>query len=102
EWIRERDYWDAVATENTIRNAAIREGREEGLAKGMEEGLKEGLKEGRIKGIEEGIKQGIEQGIEQGKKEAILESARNLKLNGISTEIISKSLGLSLEEIEKL
>lgn len=41
--------------------------------------------------------------IEKGKKEEKIEIARNLiKLNTISVEDISKTTGLSIEEIEKL
>lgn len=40
----------------------------------------------------------IQEGISQGK----LEMARNLKLNGVSDDIISNSSGLSLEEIQSL
>ena len=31
EWRRDRDYWDAVATENSIRNQARKEGFCEGV-----------------------------------------------------------------------
>jgi len=38
----------------------------------------------------------------KGRAEGMLEAAHNLKALGISTEIIVKSTGLSLEEIAKL
>ena len=52
--------------------------------------------------INQGIKQGIEKGIEQGsantKKAMIIE----LNNNGIPLDIISKSSGLSIDEIKKI
>ena len=55
-----------------------------------------------VKGHEKGIKKGIEigkaEGIEQGK----LATARNMKSEGIASDIIQRCTGLSLEEIEKL
>ena len=48
--------------------------------------------------IEDAKRQGIEKGIEKGK----LEDAKNLKNLGVSSAIISKATGISVEEIEKL
>ena len=50
----------------------------------------------------EGLEEGIEKGIEQGTRLAKLEAAKNLKQNGVDIEIISKSTGLTIEEINKL
>ena len=47
-------------------------------------------------------KQFREEGLVEGRAEAKLEAAKNLKNNGVSIEIIAKSLGLSKKEIEKL
>ena len=47
-------------------------------------------------------KQFREEGLAEGRAEAKLEAAKNLKNNGVSIEIIAKSLGLSKEELEKL
>ena len=98
EWRRERDYWDAVATENTIRIEATRKG----LAEGRQLGFEQGIEEGRKKGFRQGIQQGIQQGIKQGQKEKAIETARNFKNNGVSVDIIAKCTGLSVEEIECL
>ncbi len=59
---------------------------------------KEGLEEGRV----EGLKLGKEEGKEEGRAEGIKETAKKLKENGVSIDIISKSTGLTIEEIEKL
>ena len=45
---------------------------------------------------------GKEEGIATGKQEAKIESARNLLRENISPEIVSKCIGLSLEDVEKL
>ena len=50
----------------------------------------------------EGLEEGIEKGIEQGTRLAKLEAAKNLKQNGVDIEIISKSTGLTIEEINEL
>lgn len=44
----------------------------------------------------------VKEAEEKGKLEGILETTRNLKVLGISNDLISKSTGLSLEEVEKL
>ena len=47
-------------------------------------------------------KKGREEGREEGAKNKAIEIARNMKLNGLDTETISKITGLSLLEIEEL
>lgn len=80
---RLRDYINSV-------ESSTRQGAEEGFRKGMEEGKKEGL--------EEGIAKGEKKGREEEKK--IM--AKSLKESGVSIEVISKSSGLSIEEIKNL
>jgi predicted transposase/invertase (TIGR01784 family) len=41
-------------------------------------------------------------GIRYAEKKARLEIAKNLKKEGVSVELIAKSTGLSVEEVEKL
>ena len=57
---------------------------------------------GKKEGMAEGIKKGIKQGTLAGAQQKAVEAARNFKKNGISIEMISKCLGLSVEEIESL
>ena len=64
--------------------------RKAGWEDGREEGLKEGLKEGEKKGREEG---------ERIEREKI---ARNMLAMGLSNELIVKSTGLSVEEINSI
>lgn len=47
-------------------------------------------------------KRGINKGLQKGKNEQAIETAKNLILEGISSDIISKCTRISIEEIEKL
>ena len=53
-------------------------------------------------GMSKGISQEIERGIEQGAYQNKLETAKNLTEMGFAIEAISKTTGLSLEEIAHL
>ena len=77
---------DIYRTNLSALNYSRKEGREEGLQEGMEKGLQEGM----------------EKGIEKGKLEERYNNAKALKENGVPVAIISVSLGLSVEEVEKL
>ena len=66
--------------------AVYNEQYEKGMTKGRAEGLQEGRAEGRA----------------EGKLEERYNNAKALKENGIPVAIISVSLGLSVEEVEKL
>jgi predicted transposase/invertase (TIGR01784 family) len=50
----------------------------------------------------EGRREGRMEGLMEGRKEATLANALNLKKNGVPVDIIAKSLGLPIEEIENL
>ena len=64
------------------------------LRKEREEGLAEGEKIGREKGRE--------QGREEGAMNKAIETARNLKINGVDIELIARCTGLSEEEVKNL
>ena len=66
--------------------------------KAMEKGMAEGLE----KGMAEGMEKGMEKGMAEGRAKERLANARSLMANGISLDIIVKSLELSPEEIEQL
>ena len=51
---------------------------------------------------EAAAKKGYNEGMEEGRVREKLENARSLKNNGIPIDLISKSLNLSIEEIEKM
>jgi len=54
------------------------------------------------KGMAEGLEKGMEKGMAEGRAKERLANARSLMANGISLDIIVKSLELSPEEIEQL
>ena len=54
------------------------------------------------KGIQKGIEEGVKQGLEQGAKQRNIEIAKNLIQNGLDNELISKSTGLSIEEVKAI
>ena len=56
----------------------------------------------RKEGREEGREEGLQEGMEKGKLEERYNNAKALKENGVPVAIISVSLGLSVEEVEKL
>ena len=70
--------------------------------KGMTDGLADGMAKGMAKGMAEGMAKGLQEGMEQGKLKERYNNAKALKENGIPVAIISVSLGLSVEEVEKL
>jgi len=70
----------------SARRVADREARELGLKKG----------------ISEGLEQGLEQGLTEGRKEERREIASKLKAENVSFGVISKTTGLTLEEIASL
>ncbi len=88
EWISAEK--DDLMIENSLKTQFRKEGLEEGRAEGRAKGRAEGRAEGRVEGRAEGMRL------------ANIETAKNLKKNGISIDIISKSTGLTKEEIEKL
>lgn len=53
-------------------------------------------------GFQQGIKKGREEGKEEGKEEANKTAAINLMKNGVELNLISKSIGYSIEELEEL
>ncbi len=64
--------------------------------------LNKGRAEGLEQGLAEGLKQGRAEGREEGRKEKSIETARILKNSAIDIELIARSTGLSMEEVEQL
>ena len=94
-------YMDAVdryRASVAVYNEQYEKGMTDGLADGMAKGMAEGMEKGMAKGLQEGM----EKGMEKGKLEERYNNAKALKENGIPVAIISVSLGLSVEEVEKL
>jgi predicted transposase/invertase (TIGR01784 family) len=94
-----RDYDRAIRKMNELKDSMDEaqlkyNARQEGLR----EGKAEGKMEGKMEGLQEGKAEGLREGLEKGK----METARNLKLLGVSMELIIKSTGLSQKEIDQL
>ena len=75
-------FWMSVVDERILREAAVKKGYNEGWESGMKGGMKEGLAEGE--------------------RNERLKNAKSLKANGVTADVIAKSLGLTPEEIENL
>ncbi len=91
-------YRDSYAIATTERRLGFAEGE----AKGRAEGEAKGRAEGEAKGRAEGEAKGIAKGLAKGKYKEKIENARSLKSLGVDYSIISKALGLTIEEIERL
>ena len=59
-------------------------------------------KKGRREGRREGRKEGLKEGLEAGKTKATLDIARNMKEQGMDTELIAQITGLDADTIKKL
>lgn len=73
-------------------------GHEEGLAKGLAEGKEKGLAEGRAEGLAEGLAEGRA----KGKTEAIHQTVRAMKKNGLPIDLIANITGLTPTEIKSI
>ena len=87
---KERERYEKRRESRLNEISALSYAEEKGIQKGIEQGVKQGLE------------QGVKQGLEQGAKQEKIEIAKNLIQNGLDNELISKSTGLSVEEVEKL
>ena len=68
----------------------------------VEEATQQARLEARQEGLLEGRKEGKQEGLLEGKQEGRLEIAKELRKNGVSIDLIAKSIGLSEDQIEKL
>ena len=50
----------------------------------------------------EGLEKGLEKGEAKGRAEAMMENARRMKADGMTSALIAKYTGLSVDEIEQL
>ncbi len=58
---------------------------------------KRDLERAKKEGMEKGMEKGLEKGLEKGREEAKLETAKNLKLYGVSLDIIAATTGLDID-----
>ena len=67
-----------------------------------DQGYRDGLSQGKAEGREEGKAEGKAEGISEGKNERNIEIAKNMLKDNVLVESISKYIGLSIEEVNKL
>ena len=79
-------FWDIISVERTLYNSGLRKGRAEGREEGIAEGREQGRAEGR----------------EQGRHEAVVETARRMKVLGLAPDVIAGATGLTADDIRKL
>ncbi|MBR2828693.1 MAG: hypothetical protein IKE70_05630, partial [Bacilli bacterium] len=89
---------DRKKRENTRIEIATEIGLERGITLGREEGITLGREEGITLGREEGRTLGREEGREEKTKELVM----NLYHNHVDIKTLSKSTGLSINEIKKI
>lgn len=95
------------AYEESLKNmrdidSVITSAEREGVRRGRAEGRAEGLAEGRAEGLAEGRAEGEKIGVEKGAKSASIAIARSLKASGVDIDLITKSTGLTPDEIQNL
>lgn len=92
------EHLDTIRVQNDVLDTAWTEGHQEGREEGRAEGRAEGLAEGRAEGRQEGLAEGLA----RGRAQAMRDLALSLLSNGVPTDIISKSTGLTEAEIMSL
>ena len=68
----------------------------------IESSKREEYAKGEKQGLEKGIEKGLKQGLEKGREEEKYRNAKSFIKNGAPLDLISKSLGFSIEELEKM
>ena len=87
---KERELYDSIVLQEFNRQVGLQNTFDSGKIAGIAEGKIEGIAEGKIAGRAEG------------QKDKQLEIAKKLLEENIVIEVISKTTGLSIAEIEKL
>lgn len=57
---------------------------------------------GLEKGLRQGMQQGLEQGMQQGAQQKAIEDARSFYANGVSVDIIAKSLNMTVDQVKEI
>lgn len=66
------------------------------------QGEKRGIQLGEQRGIQLGEQRGLQRGEQQGRRSEKLQTARKMKSNGLSVDMIMKCTGLTAEQIAEL
>ena len=95
------DYLNRKSTE--VQNMLLAEyDYDTDIAVQRREAFDDGVSIGRNEGIAIGEERGISIGLSQGEKKAKIETAKSMKSENMSVNLIARFTGLSVEEIEKL
>lgn len=101
-WFRQNSI-DMYLRDYNSNMAAVKEqGLELGKKEGRQIGLKIGIRQGMKEGVEQGLQQGIQQGLQQGLEKKAVEDAKSFYKNGVSIEIIARSLNMTLERVQEI
>ena len=68
----------------------------------VESFLKDEVKRGRKEGEEKGRKEGEEKGRKEGREEGKMDTLINFFKNGVGLDVISKGLGMSIDEVKSI
>jgi predicted transposase/invertase (TIGR01784 family) len=63
--------------------------------------VEEGIKKGKEIGLQEGLQKGLQEGLEKGEFKAKIETAKKMKKEGLSLDLIIKITGLSKKDLKK-
>lgn len=83
---------------DVLREEAI----ERGIEMGLDEGIDRGIMKGRVEGLKIGLEDGIKIGVGRGREEERKKLAVKLKAENVSLSIISRTTGLTIEELASL
>lgn len=97
---QEREKYELELEYSSTYLSVVDTAEQKGFDKGRKEGHEVGLEEGRAEGRAEGREEGLEYGLAKGEKLKALEIAKSMKALGIDSDLIQKSTGLSIAEIE--
>lgn len=98
----DRVLYDRYLMDRAILRNQMFTARGEGYLDGVDQGMRDGLKKGMAQGLEKGMAQGLEKGMAQGEHNKAMESARQMKADGMPAELIAKYTGLAVEDINNL
>ncbi|NUN65378.1 Rpn family recombination-promoting nuclease/putative transposase [Pseudanabaena biceps] len=72
------------------------------LSEGLAEGRAKGIAEGKAKGLAEGKAKGLAEGKAEGKAETARQIAMNMLRSDISVELVAQFTGLTLKQVQRL
>ena len=101
-WFRQNSIDIARRDYNSTMEHYQQMGLEKGLKQGIEKGLRQGMQQGLEKGLQQGMQQGLEQGMQQGAQQKAIEDARSFYANGVSVDIIAKSLNMTVDQVKEI